>query len=111
MPIKSGNTSTVLVLSTDTTLLNPTTGRAVITSAVLHEQTGAAETVELFISANSASAAGERIDRIVLAANETNMPLALGGLAVPSGYYLIGKATTGSLAMMSITYTQYTGAS
>lgn len=110
MAITSGNTSDVLILSTDTILLNPTTGRAEIYAATLHEQTGAQETVELFISANSASAAGERIQKIVLAANEIEYPISLIR-SVPSGYYLIAKAATGSRVFASLTYKQYTGAS
>ena len=111
MPIKSGNTTDILILGTDTTLLNPTDGRAVITFGSLHEQTGAAETLELFVSTTSASAAGKRIDRVVFSANETIDPISLSGLGIPSGSYLIGKATTGSLVKSQITYTQYTGSS
>jgi len=111
MTIKGGNTANVLILVTDTTLLNPTTGRAVITFASLHEQTGAEETLELFISTDASSAAGERIDKLIFPANETQSPTSLAGLSIPSGSYLIGKGTTGSLVKADLTYTQYTGAS
>lgn len=43
MAIKSNNSANVLILITDTTLLAPTEGRASITFASLHEQTGAQE--------------------------------------------------------------------
>jgi hypothetical protein len=111
MAITTNNPANVLVLITDTTLLNPTTGRASITFANLHEQTGAQETVELFVSTDSSSAAGERIDKIVLAANETVSPISLAGLSIPSGSFLIAKGTAGSLVKADLSYTQYTGSS
>jgi len=110
MPIKSGNSVDVLITSSDTTILNPTTGRAMVTMASSHEQTGAAETVEFFISSDSASVAGERIDEVVFSADETiDLTSLIRG--IPSGYYLIGKATIGNLVMVSLTYTQYSGSS
>lgn len=111
MTIKSGNSANVLILVGDTTLLNPTTGRAMITAAVLHEQTGASETLELFVSTDASSAAGERIDKLVFAANETQAPISLAGLSIPSGSFLIGKGTAGSLVKAKLTFTQYTEAS
>lgn len=110
MPIQSGQSVDILIGSGDTTILNPTQGRVLITSASGHEQTGAAETVEFFISANSASAAGERIERASFAANET-ISLAALRRGIPSGYYLIGNAGTGNLVMVSLTYQQYSGSS
>ena len=111
MAIKSNNSANVLILITDTTLLTPTEGRASITFASLHEQTGAQETLELFVSTDASSAAGERIDKLVFAANETISPTSLAGLSIPSGSYLIAKGTTGSLVKADLSYTQYTGAS
>ncbi len=109
MTIQSNVTANgVLVLVTDTTLLNPTTGRAAITFASMHEQTGGAETVELFLSADATSAAGERIDEVGFAANETKQPVSML-LTVPDGQFLIAKGTTGSLVKVNISYTQYTG--
>lgn len=110
MTIQSGNTVDVVIGSGDTTILNPTDGRALITSATVHEQTGATETLELFISADASSAAAERIDSLSFSAGETQAPLSLIR-AVPSGQYLIGNAGTGSQVMVSITYTQYSGSS
>ena len=77
----------------------------------MHEQTGAQETIELFVSTDSSSAAGERIDKIVFAADETINPTSLAGLTIPSGSYLIAKGTTGSLVKADLSYTQYTGSS
>ena len=106
--ISSSNSADVLILVTDTTLLHPTAGRAFVSVASLHEQTAAVETLELFISTDATSAAGERIDLLTFAASETKSP---GSLirGIPSGYYLIGKATNGSRVMASLTYTQYSG--
>ncbi len=109
MTISSAQSSNVAVGSGDTTLLNPTSGRAMITLGSLHEQTGNTETVDLYISSDATSAAGERIDSLSFAANETKVPSSLQGMAVPSGYYLIGNAGTGARVMASITYTQYSG--
>ena len=113
MAITTGNSSNgVLVLITDTTLVTAAADtRRVITFASLHEQTGAAETVELFVSTDSSSAAGERLDKLVFAANETIQPASLFGLSIPAGSYIIGKGTTGSLVECNITTTLYTGAS
>ncbi len=111
MTIKSNNTANVLILVTDTTLLNPITGRASITFASLHEQTGAQETLELFLSTDATSASGERIDKLVFAADETQSPISLAGLTIPSGSFLIAKGTAGSLVKADISYTQYTGSS
>lgn len=109
MAIKSGLSAEALVLVTDTALLNPSTGRALVTSLILSEQTGAQETVEIFISTDAVSASGERIEIITLAANESSDPITMPDRSIPSGSYLIAKATTGSLVTAYLTYTQYTG--
>lgn len=111
MGVKASQTVDVLVLSTDTTLLNPTDGRAFITNCTMHEQTANADTVEIFSSTDATSAAGERIDKLVFASEETKYQNALNSKGVASGSYIIGKATTGSRVMVSITYTQYSGSS
>ena len=111
MAIKSNNAANGLIIAaTDTTLLNPITGRAAITFASLHEQTGSSETIELFISPDSSSAAGERLDEIVFAANETIQPVSML-ITVPDGNFLIAKATTGARVEANISFTQYTGSS
>lgn len=111
MSIKMGNSVEVLILATDTTILNPTTGRVVITSVILSEQTGAQETLELFISTDATSASGERIEKLVLAADETTDPISMPDRGIPEDSFLIGKATTGSLVKAYVTYTQFTGSS
>jgi hypothetical protein len=111
MTIQAAQTVDVIVLSTDTTLINPTDGRILITNCTMHEQTGNAETVEIFSSADATSAAAERIDNLSFSASETKYQNALNGKAVDSGAYLIGKATTGNRVMVSITYTQFSGSS
>ena len=111
MPIMSGNSATATVNSSDTTLLNPTSGRAMITFAILHEQTGNAETVELFISTGATSSAGERIDDLTFAAKESQTPISLAGLAIPSGSFLIAKGGTGGRVFADLTYTQFSGSS
>ncbi len=100
----------IVIGSGDTTLLNPTAGRGAVTFASLHEQTGATETIELFISPDATSAAGERLDTIIFAADETLQPASML-LTVPSGFFLIGKATTGGLVESNISFTQYSGSS
>ncbi len=111
MAIQSNNTANgTLILISDTTLLNPTTGRAAITFASLHEQTGVGETINIFLSPDSTSAAGERIDQVVFAANETFQPVSML-LTVPKDNFLIAKGTTGSLVEANISFTQYTGSS
>lgn len=111
MAIKSGNTVEVLITSSDTTIINPTTGRIVISSGLLTEQTGNAETLELFISTDASSAAGERLEKLVFAADEPLDPISLPDRGIPSGSFLIGKATTGNRVKAYITYTQFTGSS
>jgi len=108
MAIQSGNSVDVLITSSDTTIINPTNGRILITSATIHEQTSAAETLELFVSTDATSAAGERIETITFSANEIKTPTSLIR-GIPVSNYLIGNATNGSRVMVSITYTTYTG--
>ena len=111
MSIKGGNTVEVLIAATDTTLINPTLGRIVITSAILSEQSGAEETIELFISTSAVSAGSKRLGEVVLPADDTQDPIELADRGVPSGSYLIGKGAAGGLVTAYITYTQYTGSS
>lgn len=109
MAIKGNQSANGILIGTgDTTLLHPTTGRASVTFASLHEQTGAQETVELFLSSDETSAAGERIDIIIFAANETRQPISML-VTVPDGFYLIAKSTSGGRVEANISFTQYTG--
>ena len=111
MAIKGNNSANgLLILSTDTVLLNPVTGRANVTFASLHEQTGNSETLELFISPDATSVSGERLEKIIFAADETIQPISML-ITIPDGQYLLAKATTGSRVECNLSYTQYTGAS
>ena len=111
MTIKAGIAANNLeVASTDTTLLNSSASeRKVVESISLNEQTGAAETVELFVSTSATSAAGDRIATLVFAPNETKNPVAGFNRAIPSGSYLIAKGTTGALVGVNLTFTLYNG--
>ena len=110
MSIKTNQTTDLILIgSSDTTLLNPTQGRAGISFGSLHEQTGAAETVELFVSTDGTSAAGERIDTLTFAADETKNPISMTGRAIKQNQFLLAKATTGNLVSATVSYTQYSG--
>ncbi len=111
MTIKVGNAANGLeIAATDTTLLSSDAlERKVISSATLHEQTGAAETVELFLSADATSAAGERIDILKFSPDETKNPVSLFNRAIPASTFLVAKATTGVRVECNITFTLYNG--
>lgn len=92
MSIKSGQMTGLVALTaaTDQVIANP----AALTSQefynlVVQDTAGAGDTVELFLSDDATSAAGERIDRVVLGASETKAFLPVG---VPAGKFLIVKA-------------------
>lgn len=112
MAITTGNaTNGIAIAATDTTILTAATAtRVSITFASFHEQTGVAETVELFVSTDSSSAAGERLDKLIFAANETIQPVS-ALIALPAGSFLIGKATTGAVVECNLQFTLYTGSS
>ncbi len=110
MGIKTNNAvNGVLILITDTTLLNAASDeRYAVTFGNLHEQTGAAETVELYISTDSSSAVGERFDTLKFAPNETKNPVSIL-ISIPAGSYLIAKGLVGSLVECNLSYTLYNG--
>lgn len=109
MPINSGIAhAPVAVGTTDTTILNPTAGRSVITHAVVHDTNGGAQTIEFFDSSDATSAAGERIGQVVLAANETKTPDFLRGLSIGKDRFLIAKASAAG-ANIKPTTTNYSG--
>ena len=101
--------NSVSILATDTILLNSSADeRKAISFASLHELTGLSETVELFISADSTSESGERLDKVSFGPNNTKNPLSML-LTVQGGSYLIGKATNGARVECNISYTLYDG--
>lgn len=76
--------------ATDTTILNPSTGQTFdVYELYAHDRSGSGTTLEIFLSSDATSAAGERVRYVSIGANETKT---LEGLTVPAGYYLIGKA-------------------
>ena len=110
MSIK-GNNSSGLISATavDFTILqNTSTTRWSVNSISLHDYGGVGDTVELFVSADAVSAAAERIDKIVVAIDETDP-----GLFIPfnlaAGQFLVGKAVTGATVNVNAIYTIYTG--
>ena len=112
MTIKADNSSGLIAVgSTDTTVLNNTSnGRWTVKSISLHDHSGSGDTVDLFKSSDATSAAAERIDQIVLAANETKQVVFVP-VEIPSGYYLIANATTGARVNTEAVYTARDGAS
>lgn len=99
MSIKSGQMTGLIALTaaTDLTIANPdpkTTEEYY--NLVVQDSAGTGATVELFLSDDSTSAAGERIDRVVLAANETKSFLPVG---VPASKFLIAKADAAGVTL------------
>ena len=106
-----GNNSSGLIAVTaaDITILeNISTTRWTVTAINLHEFGATGDTVELFKSADSTSAAAERIDRIVLAADETK-PGLFTPFNLEAGEFLLANAVTGALVNIEAIYTIYTG--
>ena len=111
MSIKSQKSSGLISApAADFTILdNTSTGRWSISSVSLHEHAGTGDTVELFKSTDTSSASGERIDQIILAADETK--LSLFDFNLDPGEKLLGNATTGALVNVEAKYTTFDGAS
>jgi len=111
MSVKGNNTSGLIsALVTDTTILQntSTSDRWAVTSISLHEFGGTGDTVELFVSNDATSAAAERVDNIVLAANETEKAI-FPTLVLAAGQFLLANALTGSLVNVEAIYTIYSG--
>jgi len=110
MSIKGNNTSGLIAATAaDFTILqNTTSGRWAVTIINLHDQLGAGDTVDLFVSADAVSAAAERIDNVVLAANETQSS-AFTTVVLSAGQFLLGNAVTGGQVAVEAIYTTYDG--
>jgi len=110
MSIKGNNSSGLKAVGvSDTTILqNTTSTRWVVTSINLHDQFGNGDTIELFVSADSSSASAERIDKIVLAVDETKSS-SFTPVALQAGEFLLGNAVTGGEASAEAIYIAYTG--
>lgn len=110
MSIKGNNSSGLKpATAVDFTILeNISNGRWVVTAISLHEHAGTGDTIELFVSSDAISAAAERIDNIVLGANETK-PGLFTPVVLAAGEFLLGNAVTGALANVEAIYTTYDG--
>lgn len=110
MSIKGNNTSGLIsATAADFTILeNTTTSRWAVTIINLHEHSGVGDTVDLFISADAVSASTERIDQLVLGANETKSSLFTTAV-LEAGEFLLGNAVTGALVNVEAIYTAYSG--
>lgn len=105
-----GNNSSGLISATaaDFTILqNTSQGRWAVTQLKAHAiSTG--DTVDFFKSSDAVSAAGERIDQLVLGANETKSSL-FPTVNLAPGEFLLGNALTGALVNVEAIYTAYDG--
>lgn len=109
MSIKGNNSSGLIAVPIgDITVLNNTTlTRWSVSSINLHEFGGTGDTVELFKSVDATSAAGERIDKIVLAVDETKPSLFVPFNLAP-GEFLIANGLVGALVNVEALYIAYT---
>ncbi len=113
MAIKGNNsTGLINVPGTDVTILqNSTSGdRYAVTQLHLHDYGGTGDTVEIFRSVDAVSASAERIDNIVIAADETMTSLA-ATIVLNPGEFLIANGGTGGTVNIYAIYTTYTGSS
>lgn len=111
MTIKSGIAdNNNLLASGDNTLLSPSADqRMTVTSGAFSETTGAAETIELFISPNATSASGKRFAKMVFSPDEDKSPVAIFNRAIGAGNFLVAKATNGNRVNADLTFTLYDG--
>lgn len=110
MSVKGNNSSGLIAVPAGdvTVLQNTTTTRWAVESVNLHAISAVGDTVDLFKSANATSAAAERIDRLVLAGDDTPSSLFTPFNLAP-GEFLIANAVTGALVNIEAIYTAYTG--
>lgn len=99
MSIKSGQMTGLLPLTNGLDNLIRQTGSGDTSefyNLVVSETLGAAVTVDLFLSDDATSAPGERIEQVILSANETK---AFQPVGVSKAKYLLAKPTTGGAVM------------
>jgi hypothetical protein len=110
MAIKGNNSSGLIsVPAGDVMVLqNTTTTRQTVTAINLHEYGNTGDTIEIFKSADAVSAAAERIDEVVLAANDTVQSL-FTPVNLAAGEFLLANGATGGLVNIEAIYTAYTG--
>lgn len=98
MSIKSGQpiAKTTLTAATDSTVTSVTTSGQShdVTRLIVHDEGGSGATVDLYISSDATSSAGERIEQIVLSANATDQ---FKPVLVSNGEYLVIQSTAGSV--------------
>lgn len=113
MTIKTNNSSGVVTsggAGADFTILqNNTSGRWAVTIINIHD-IGGGDTLNLFVSNDATSAAGERIDQVVLAANETK-PSLFTTVVLSPGQFLLGNAIGANLLNIEAIYIAYDGSS
>ena len=108
MAIKSGKPidRIDLTASTDATVRNPATGETdEVYQLNAHATTGTGGNVDLFLSDDATSAAGERIDRITLSGNDTDT---FKPVVVNSTKYLIAQSDFAGCTLNGA-FTQRTG--
>lgn len=104
-----GAAGVVAIAATDTTIANPGAGTTFdVYEFYAHDRSGTGTTLEIFVSSDAASAAGERVRYVSIGANETKT---LEGLTVPAGYFLIGKAGAADRINITGKYTYRDGSS
>jgi len=97
MAIKSGQPidRVEMTATTDSTVVSCGASETKeVYSLIFHDHGGAGATVELFLSSDATSAAAERIDNIVIGANETKLA---NSISVAQSQYLIAKPSAGSI--------------
>ena len=110
MAIKGNKSSGIIdATAADFTILqNTSSNRWAVTQIHLHADTAVGDTVELFSSPDATSAAGVRIDRVVMAGDDTQDALFVTTI-LEAGRFLVGNATAGALVNVEAIYTIYTG--
>ena len=87
---------TTLAATTDTTVTNSGASETrEVYSLAIHDQAGTGGTVDLYLSDDAASAAGERIEQLVLGADETK---SFKPVFVGSDKYLIIRSSVADIA-------------
>jgi hypothetical protein len=90
-------TGLIALAAADNTVYQAAAGTsAEFYNLVIAETAGATATVDLYLSADATSAAGERIERISLGANETKVFQPVG---VKASQYLLAKPSTAAITL------------
>lgn len=98
MSIKSGQMTGRLALTSaaDNTVSNPGAGAThEFYNLVVSDSAGTGMTVDLYLSSDATSAAGERVESVTLGANETKVFMPVGVL--PSQYLIAKPSAAGAI--------------